>query len=73
MLWPVSLSAVEEPALDFMEKALLTSDGEMPLLSAGMSDMVMDEDLLQKYLNDPNMLEGLSGVDSGLPELILTP
>lgn len=56
-----------------MDKMFLNSDGEMPLLSAGMSDIVMDDDLLQKFLNDPNMLDGISGTDTSFPELILSP
>lgn len=67
------VTVADEPLTDSMDKALLKSDGEIPLLSAGISDMVMDDDLLQKFLSDPNMLDIIGSTDPCLPELILSP
>lgn len=62
-----------------MDKVLLNDDGDLPLplLSAGAPaspDIAMDDDLLQRFLSDPNMLEGLDLTeDTSFAELILSP
>ncbi|XP_076124435.1 signal transducer and activator of transcription 2 isoform X1 [Alosa pseudoharengus] len=63
------VTAPDDPLADSMDK-FLNCDGETPLLSGGVSDM--DEDLLQKYLDDPNMLDGMNMPETSLPDLILS-
>ncbi|KAL2091036.1 hypothetical protein ACEWY4_013299 [Coilia grayii] len=67
------VAAVVEPLPmeDCLDDVFLHGDANMALLGAGAPDTGADDDLLQKFLSDPNMLQGMGLIDdNSLPGLL---